>query len=120
MNTGAMISFSRRAGHSLFRRNNRLRLPFPREAVRARTADVGHERRPEAREAGAADMSDAGVDHTERARLQQALGEPLRRDVAVGIEAGAEGACTAQVVKARAEIGEVAYQMCYSRARPAR
>src|SRR5438552_2827854 len=107
MNTGAMISFSRRAGHSLYRRNNRLRLPFPREAVRARTADVRHERRSEAREAGAADMPDACVDHTERAGLQQALGEPLRHDVAVGTEAGAEAARTAQVVKGRAEIGEI-------------
>ena len=76
----------------------------PREPVGFSSPHVRHERGPEAGHARAARVPDARIDHPQRLRLQQALGQRLRLDVAIGIEirAHSEGADLSAVAR-RAE-----------------
>ena len=67
---------------------------------------MSHERRAEAREAGAGGAPSAGIDHARGPGQQQALGEILGCRVAVGPQAVDESPIAAQIVHGRAEVGE--------------
>src|SRR5436309_3598388 len=106
---------------SFIHRNDRRRLSLPGESVTVRPADVRHQRRPETGDARPALAANARIDDAERAGREQALGQRLRGDVAVRIEARAKaarrsgaassaarlGGCRAEVVQGRAEISKV-------------
>src|SRR4029079_9033071 len=80
-------------------RDVRRRAAVPGEAIRPVAAHVGHQRRTEARDAGAAGVAYPRIDDAERPAVQQALGQRLRRHVALRIQARLEAGAATQVVE---------------------
>src|SRR5258705_10932494 len=91
----------------LFKVDDRLRLAAPAKTIGLALADVRHQRRAEARQAGAAFAAHARIQDAQRSRLEQAFAERLRLDVARRVQTIGERWRLAEIVKLAAEIGQV-------------